>query len=337
MTLAAGTRLECVQPDIGVSPDPARALLVASHLEKRYFDRLAVEDVSFEVRRGEVVALLGPNGAGKTTTLRLLAGLLRPTAGSVAVDGVTQTARAWTSTRARLGFLTETPGLWDRLTVESNLLTFARLYGLHDAGARVRSLLGDFGLADRASDTAGTLSKGMRQKVALARALLHDPTIVLLDEPTAGLDPAMTRTVRDLVVRLRRDGRGVLLSTHSLDEAERTADRIVVINRTVVAFDTPAALRSRWKSGRVVIRLAGSAAPFVAVVRSAGVRDVVADGSTLRCAPDPATGVTPAVIRALVSAGADIEAVIPDETTLEDAYLALTGEHPGRAGERRTS
>jgi ABC-2 type transport system ATP-binding protein len=309
-------------------------LLAARALTKRYGERVALRDVSLTLRSGEVLALLGPNGAGKTTTLRLLAGVLRPTAGTVEVDGVVQGPASWPGARNRIGFLTEMPGLWDRLSVEENLLTYARLYAIPAPSRRVAVLLDRVGLADRAADPAGALSKGMRQKVALARALLHEPPIVLLDEPTAGLDPAMTRTVRELVADLRAAGRAVLLSTHNLDEAERVADRIAVLTQTLVALDAPAALRARWGARRVAVTLDGEAAALRPAATAAGALDVETEGSTLRCAlPDPDAD-TPALVLALVQAGARIRRVVPEEAGLEDIYLALVRDAgaPTRTG-----
>jgi ABC-2 type transport system ATP-binding protein len=303
-------------------------VLVARNLEKRYGQRVAIEDVSFSLHRGEVLALLGPNGAGKTTILRLLAGLLRPTCGTIAIEGVDQTSGGWSSARTALGFLTETPGLWDRLSVEINLLTYARLYRLRQPRQRVTALLGAFGLDDRAAEPAGTLSKGMRQKVALARALIHDPPIVLLDEPTAGLDPAMTRSVRELIERLRAEGRAVVLSTHNLDEAARVATRVGVLKRTLRALDTPQSLRARWTTRRIEIVMVSVAAHLAAVARAAGAEECeLVDHRTLRCTVKDADRSTPQLVRALVEAGAEIRAVIPNEATLEDVYLAVTGDH----------
>ena len=174
-------------------------MLSVSHLTRHFGSRVAVADVSFALAAGEIFALLGPNGAGKTTTLRMMAGLIAPTSGAVHIDGQQVTARSAGRLRAAIGFLTESPGLWDRLTVRQNLLTYARLYKLADPGQAVARALALFGLADRADDRTAQLSKGLRQRVALARTLLHDPRIVLLDEPTSGLDPESARTVRDLI------------------------------------------------------------------------------------------------------------------------------------------
>jgi ABC-2 type transport system ATP-binding protein len=317
-----------------------RHTLRTSGLGKRYGERTALQDLSFELSRGEVVALLGPNGAGKTTTLRLLAGLLAPTSGTVAIDGEIQTERTWPATRRKIGFLTETPGLWDRLSVEANLLTYARLYGLADPRSRVDALLRQLDLADRAQDPAGSLSKGMRQKVAIARALLPEPAVLLLDEPTAGLDPAMTRTIRELIHTLRQQDRAVLLSTHNLDEAERVADRVAVLKQHLVAIGAPQALRSQWGGRRVRITLATIDDALATVAAAAGATAVAVEGHALVChLPDPERD-TPGLVRALVDHGAAIRRVVPDEADLEEIYLALLrdeGDAPGSAlaGNRR--
>ena len=188
-------------------------MISAVALTRRFGSRTVVNDVTFQVARGEIVALLGPNGAGKTTTMRMLAGLIGPTSGTVAIDGVQLTRATGTALRSRIGFLTETPGLWDRLTVRENLNIYAGLYSLSNAGRTIDRLLDTFELSAHAQARAAELSKGMRQKVALARALLHDPCVLLLDEPTSGLDPEVTRSVRRLLEERRAAGCSILVST----------------------------------------------------------------------------------------------------------------------------
>ena len=180
--------------------------LSAQHLTRRFGNRLAVDGLSFEFKAGEIFGLLGPNGAGKTTTLRMLAGLIAPTSGSVQIDGETMTPDAAPRLRARIGFLTEAPGLWDNLTVRENLSIYARLYGLADPDEAVTNALTLFEIADRSQDRTARLSKGLKQRVALARAIVHQPPIVLLDEPTSGLDPESARDVRELIVGMREQG-----------------------------------------------------------------------------------------------------------------------------------
>jgi ABC-2 type transport system ATP-binding protein len=298
-------------------------MLSAAHLTRQFGNRTAVRDVSFEVEPGEIFALLGPNGAGKTTTLRMLAGLIEPTSGSVAVHGEPMTRRNAAALRGRIGFLTEAPGLWDRLTVTQNLLVYASLHGLPSPQRAVDAALELFDISDRGRDAAATLSKGLRQRVALARTLLHSPDIVLLDEPTSGLDPESARDVRDLVLRLRDQRRAVLLSTHNLDEVERIANRVAVLRTTLIAADTPAALRTRLFGARVRVTLLSAPAHLVDVIRAAGFADVRVEEETLSIGVDDTAARAPLIVRRLVDAGAEILAVVPEEPPLEAVYLRL--------------
>ena len=282
------------------------APLVAEQLTRLFDDRVAVRDVSLSVNAGEIVALLGPNGAGKTTTMRMLAGLILPTAGRISINHIELTEAASGRARAAVGLLTEAPGLWERLSVRLNLLTYARLHGLADPGARVDHTLRIVDLTDRADDLAGKLSKGLKQRVAIARALLHQPPVLLLDEPTSGLDPASARQMRNLILTLRSEGRAVLVSTHNLGEAEELADRIAVLKTELLAFDTPSALRSGRGGSRMVIELEGSSNRLDLAVK---------DVSEI-----------PAIVAKLVADGARIMRVTPDQRSLEEVYLELVGE-----------
>ena len=295
--------------------------LTAQHLTRHFGDRVAVDDVSFELQPGEIFALLGPNGAGKTTTLRMLAGLIAPTSGSVRIGSEAMTPDAAPKLRERLGFLTEAPGLWDNLTVHDNLMVYAQLYGMRDADKAVREALGLFEIADRSRDRTARLSKGLKQRVALARAIVHRPSIVLLDEPTAGLDPESARDVRELIVAMRGEGRAVLLCTHNLDEVDRLADRVAVLRSRLVAIGTPGELRQRLFSSRLRIRVTQDAESFAATLRTSGVDDIRADGPWLSLPGGTLT--TPQIVRMLVDAGAGIEAVERDEPSLEEVYLKL--------------
>jgi ABC-2 type transport system ATP-binding protein len=299
--------------------------LTASDLTRRFDTRLAVDDVSFELVPGEIVALLGPNGAGKTTTLRMLGGLIHPTSGSVLLDHRTVTPATASRLRASIGFLTETPGLWERLTVRQNLTVYARVHGLASPPLAVDRMLDLFAISDRARDCAGELSKGLKQRVALARTLLHDPPIVLLDEPTAGLDPQSAHDVRELVRRLRDERRAVLLSTHNLDEVDRVADRVAVLRTRLVALDTPAALRTRLFGRRVRVELGCDAASHVSKLRADGIDDVIVQGRVISVGLNEHVTI-PVLVRRLIENGADINAVMPEERSLEDVYLRLLKE-----------
>ena len=306
----------------------AGQLVSAVGLTRTFGSRIAVQNLSLTLGAGEIVALLGPNGAGKTTTLRMLAGLIQPSSGSVTIQGRPLTPDAADSLRQHIGLLTESPGLWDRLTVRMNLITYARLYGLarpHDAVHRTLALVG---LSERQRDAAGTLSKGLRQRVAIARALVHDPPIVLLDEPTAGLDPASARQLRDLIHDLRRQGRAVLVSTHNLSEADELADRIAILNSSLLALDTPATLRQSLDGARVEIDVEGPAERWISLF--SGDASAEASASTLSLTmADPSR--VPDAVAALVQAGARVRRVNPSARTLEEVYLALVGGEEGAA------
>ena len=283
-----------------------QAALVADRLTRLFDSRVAVRDLSLSVNAGEIVALLGPNGAGKTTTMRMLAGLILPTSGRISINHIELTEATAGAARAAVGLLTEAPGLWERLSVRLNLVTYARLHGLADPGGRVDETLRAVDLLDRAGDLAGTLSKGLKQRVAIARALLHRPPVLLLDEPTSGLDPANARQIRDLILSLRSEGRAVLVSTHNLAEAEELADRIAVLKTQLLAFDTPAVLRAARGGNRVFIDLADSNEPL---------EIPIADPSEI-----------PAIVAKLVADGARIMRVMPGQRSLEEVYLDLVGE-----------
>jgi ABC-2 type transport system ATP-binding protein len=283
----------------------------AHAVTRRFGDRTAVDALSLTVHAGEIVALLGPNGAGKTTTLRMFAGLITPSAGRVDVHGP-------------VGLLTESPGLWDALSVRLNLLTYARLHGVDRPETCVRDALASMDLSDRAEDRAVQLSKGLRQRVAIARALLHDPAVVLLDEPTAGLDPASARHIRDHIADLARQGRGVLISTHNLAEAEELAQRIAILKVRLLALDTPASLRQQLVGANVEIDLEGDAARWEDAVRAGAGTRVTSQGSRLRITLEDVRQV-PDVVAMLVSSGARVVRVTPDSRTLEEVYLEMVG------------
>jgi len=309
-------------------------VITATRLTRRFGDRVVVDDISFEVGRSEIVALLGPNGAGKTTILRMLGGLIAPTSGSVVVDGVQLTRATGATLRRRIGFLPEAPGLWDRLTVRENLAVYANLYKLQAADRTIDCLLDLFELTAHQGARSAELSKGMRQKVAIARTLLHDPQILLLDEPTSGLDPQIARAVRRLLDDRRGQGCTILVSTHNLDETERLADRVAVLQRRLIAIDTPACLRRRLTQGRIVVRVAGPASACLSAVRPFDGSAAV-DGQLLTLRLPDLERDTPALVRAIVAAGAQILEVRPEAAALEDVYLHLLADERVSEAEER--
>ena len=227
--------------------DPARSgpAISVTHLTKRFGERVAFEDVSFEIGYGEVFGFLGPNGAGKTTTVRTLGTLLSPTSGSATVAGLALTPDNGMQIRRRIAVMPESPGLYQRLSVVENLACFADLYEVADPKARIASALAAVDLEDRANDRCGELSKGLRQRVALARTLLSEPQVLFLDEPTSGLDPAAAREVHELIDGLRKQGTTIFLTTHRLEEAERLCDRVAILNTTLRSIGRPQELRDR--------------------------------------------------------------------------------------------
>ena len=301
-------------------------MLLASRLSRRFGDRLAVDDVDFEIARGEVFGLLGPNGAGKTTTLRMLGGLILPDTGYVAIDGIRIEPRTANRLRGRIGFLTETPGLWEQLTVADNMLTYAKLFHVADANGAVERLLRRFELWDRRSEKAALLSKGMKQKLALARALVHDPEVILLDEPTANLDPETSRSVRELITDLRDRGRAVVVSTHNLDEVERVANRLGLISTRLIAVGAAETLRRELFGRRLRITLTqNGTGPGVLAALAArhGAHGIHENGNVLTMGLDDPDRDAPAIIAALVTAGARVREARDEEPTLEELYLKL--------------
>ncbi|MBU1877437.1 MAG: ABC transporter ATP-binding protein, partial [Chloroflexi bacterium] len=231
-----------------------------------------------------------------------------------------------TAIRRRLGILTESPGLYDKLSAERNLAFFARLYEVPAAqrDAQVRRYLELLGLWDRRHELVGGFSKGMKQKMAIARALIHEPRVLFLDEPTAALDPEMARVVRDFIADLRSEGRTIILCTHNLDEAERLCDRIAVLNTRLIAVDTPANLRTRLFGRRVAVRLRDPDLAVTEMVRTLPfVQAVEATDSRLTVDLADPDAQTPALVRALVQAGAEVMAVGEVEHSLEEVYFSL--------------
>ena len=279
-------------------------MLQATGLGRRFGDLWAVRGMDLSVARGEVLGLLGPNGAGKTTTVRMLTALIAPSEGTATVEGFDVHEQP-DEVRTRIGILTETPGLYDKLSARDNLEFFARLYDLDAAtrAERIERYLRLFSLWDRRDDIAGAFSKGMKQKLAIARALLHDPAVVFLDEPTAALDPEAAFVVREAIEDLRRAGRTIVLATHNLDEADRLCDRVAFVRGGLLRVDSPAGLRAATGVRGVDVTLASPAdEALAAVARSVpGVSGATAAGLHVAvAAEDPAT-VTPELVRALVA------------------------------------
>jgi ABC-2 type transport system ATP-binding protein len=313
----------------------ARPMIRTTNLGRRFGENWAIRGVDLEIAAGEVVGLLGPNGAGKTTTVRLLAALIEPSEGDAWLDGL-DVRREPDEVRGRVGILTESPGLYDKLSATRNLDFFGRLHRIPAElrAERIERLLRLFDLWDRRDDAAGAFSKGMRQKLAIARALLHEPRVLFLDEPTAALDPEAAFIVRDAIVQLKREGRTIVLATHNLDEANRLCDRIAFVRGGIVRVDSPALLRGVLNGRAVEVTLDAPASEELVQVATAipGARNVAARDGRLTFTLDDPERDTPAIIRALVAANAGIVEVRQTAASLEDVYFDVMGVRPGAGG-----
>lgn len=300
-----------------------KSVIETKDLTKKFGELTAVERLSISVKPGEVFGFLGPNGAGKTTTIRMLCALIKPTQGSARVAGYTLGSED-DKIRRNVGILTESPGLYDRLSAERNLDFFAQLYSIEDVAGKVAQYLKMLGLWDRRHEAVGTFSKGMRQKLAIARALLHEPDVLFLDEPTSGLDPEAARLVHDFLEGLKREGRTIFITTHNLDEADRLCDRIAVFNRELLALDTPSALKLQLYGRAVVFHLTQPGEQFVERVTAFSfVESAEASENRILVRLDDPEVQNPALVRALVEAGAEIQFVGEIRKSLEDVYLQL--------------
>ncbi|MBD3400758.1 MAG: ATP-binding cassette domain-containing protein [Candidatus Coatesbacteria bacterium] len=306
--------------------------ITTSGLTKSFGETRAVDELELEVSRGEVLGLLGPNGAGKTTTVRLLAGMISPSEGAAVVLGFDPAAEP-ERLHERMGLLTEAPGFYERLTARQNLGYFARFYEGVAVDERVDKYLELLELDERAEDRVGEFSKGMKQRLALARALLHEPELLFLDEPTAALDPEAARDVRRLIEKLRGEGRTILLCTHNLDEAERLCDRIALFNTRLVTVDEPEHLRRRLFKRQVLVELAGGTVEVAAGLEQRPfVKNLQRDGERLIVELADIDADKPALARAVVEAGGELVEFREDEHSLEEVYLTLLEEAEGVEG-----
>ncbi len=299
--------------------------LVAEGLTKRFGERLALSDISFTVEHGEVFGFLGPNGAGKTTTVRTLGTLLVPSGGSAVVAGLPLAPKNGVEIRRRISIMPESSGLYLRLSVRENLECFAGLYELRNTRERIDRALGAVNLADRANDLCGALSKGLRQRVGLARALLNDPQILFLDEPTSGLDPVGARDVHELIDGLRKSGVTIFITTHRLEEAERLCDRVAIINTTLRTIGRPDELRDQLFRKTLVVRTLTRLREPESLFRGLPAVESWAQdpaGEYLLTVSDPDIA-APELTRALVGAGADVLSIAESRHSLEDVYLEL--------------
>jgi ABC-2 type transport system ATP-binding protein len=303
-------------------------MIVVNSLTKDYGARRAVDAISFDARQGEILGFLGPNGAGKTTTMRILTGYLQPTAGEASVAGFDVVDESL-EVRKRVGYLPESVPLYADMRVFDQLKFMAELHNLEHADARVMETLAMVGMQDRADGYIAKLSKGMRQRVGLAQALLHEPEVLILDEPTIGLDPAQMVEVRNLVREIGKE-RTVLLSTHILSEAQQLCDRVLIINRgKIVAEDTPDALEARLAGAeQVELRVRGKVRQIAEKIAALdGVQETrVHNEGKLTFSFDAERELRPQVARLVIENGADLLEMKSLGMSLEDVFLRLIQE-----------
>jgi ABC-2 type transport system ATP-binding protein len=300
-------------------------MISTTALQKNFGKNIAVDKLTLDIPRGQVFGFLGPNGAGKTTTVRMLTSLIAPTAGSAWVNGF-QVGKQDEAIRRTIGVLTESPGLYDHLSAEENLLLYARLYEVEKPQQAVEKYLRMLALWERRFEKASTFSKGMKQKLAIARALLHEPQTIFLDEPTSGLDPSASRLVRDFIAELRDLGRTIFICTHNLDEAERLCDVVGVFKQKILVQDSPSALRQQLFGRQVVFHLQQMLPTLAeALTQQFNLPAVeILDNKLILTVANPESE-NPAIVRALVELGAKIQFVGEIRHSLEDVYLRLVG------------
>ena len=297
------------------------------NLTRKFGERTAVDNVTLKVNEGEVFGFLGPNGAGKTTTVRMLCCLISKTSGKARIgDFEVDREEDRLKIRKVVGYLAGDVGLYENLSVYNNLDFYGKLYEV-PSGKReenIKRLLELLGLWERKDDAVAGLSKGMKQKLAIARALIHEPQVLFLDEPTANLDPLAAKTVRDFILELKKEKRTIFLNTHNLDEAERICDHIGVLKTRLVAVGSPEDLERSISSRKTVVHLESIADPVLAAVKKLStVKKVSTDENKLILDMDVPEKDNPQLVRVIVAAGGDIRYVTELTSTLEDVYLKL--------------
>ncbi len=301
-------------------------MIDAVALTRRFGDLTAVDQVSFSVKEGEVFGFLGPNGAGKTTTVRVLCCLISKTSGEARIaDYEVGNEADSPKIRRMIGLVPDNVGLYEGMSAYDNLDFYGKLYDRTEAQRRQSNeyFLKMLGLWEKKDEAAGTFSKGMKQKLAVARALIHEPEVLFLDEPTANLDPEAAKTVRDFILELKKEKKTIFLNTHNLDEAQRICDRIAILNTKLMAIGTAEELERTVKGRQTVVQLTQMSDAVKKALERLGLRNLTMAGGRAAFDVDDPEKENPPVVRTIVQAGGSIETVTVQGSTLEEAYLKL--------------
>ena len=301
-------------------------MIDTENLTKKFGNLTAVESLTLHVNDGEVFGFLGPNGAGKTTTVRMLCCLISKTSGTARIGNYEIGNRSdQQKIRRMVGLLTENVGLYEELSAYDNLDFYGRFYklDLQKRKEQIEYLLKMLGLWEKRNVTAGTFSKGMKQKLAIARALIHDPQVLFLDEPTASLDPEAAKTVREFILELKKEKRTIFLNTHLLDEAEKICDRVAILNTRLIATGTPQELRRSMSGRKIKVQLQRVDDIIVEAVKKIGFQISEATNNSLLIDVNDPEKENPAILKAIEAAGGHVQFVIEVGSTLEDVYLKI--------------
>jgi ABC-2 type transport system ATP-binding protein len=304
-------------------------MIEIENLTKKFGDLTAVDGISFNVNDGEVFGFLGPNGAGKTTTVRMLCCLISKTSGTARISGhEIGNKNDSLEIRKIIGLVPDNVGLSEHMSAYDNLDLFGRIYGLANTQRKesIHRFLEMLGLWEKRKDTVGTFSKGMKQKLAIARALIHDPQILFMDEPTSNLDPEAAKTVRDFILELKKEKKTIFLNTHNLDEAQRICNRIAILNTKLITIGSPADLERAIKGSQTVIEVEQVTEKVQAALRSLPITNLVIDGERIMFDTVDSGGKNWTIVEAIVHAGGHVNLVNAVGSTLEDVYLKMVGE-----------
>ena len=304
-------------------------MIETENLTKKFGQLAAIDGLTFNVKEGEVFGFLGPNGAGKTTTMRILACLISKTSGEARIAGYDVSNKVDSlEIRKIIGLLPENPGLYDELSAYKNLDFYGKLYECTETQRKdnIKYFLNMLGIWDKRDDTAGMFSKGMKQKLAIARALIHEPKILFLDEPTANLDPESSKTVRDFILELKKENKTIFLNTHNLDEAQRICDKIGIFNTKLLAIGTPEELEESVWGNKTVIQLEQVTDKILKALYRLSLGNIATDKNKLIIEVVNPEKENPIIVDAIVSAGGQVQYVTKLSPTLEDAYLKFVRE-----------